>query len=426
VQEPLAQIRNFRPICDVATGMKGNRAAIIGAAAACTLAHGGAAAHAGERGEVRLALGQKVATLTRETPIAAGQGWLVWSVETTNTDFKLHALHDGRETVLPLAARPVPFDASVGSDAVGRPVVTFSKCGSVAEMASVGTGEGGVLEEPATARDCRVRMLELEDGRESAVPVPHPRGTSDTAPAMWRGAVAFARMEPRHGLVSQVRSWTPRHPLSVRMLTHGIVPSKCPTRAACRHGFGWGEVQSLAFDGTIVAFTWARKATWRPNGAGWEGRIDVLRTGRSTVARVATARDERRGLHRAVTGDVCMGPNPDEFEWPGTTFLAGSSAYFSSLEDGYCFTRFGGRLFTGGGSRRSAATFAVPVLSWATDGSNTYALVAPQPRSPLPRSPSEGLNQEPDELPGCALDKPCTLTSVQPPVLTPAPLAPRR
>jgi hypothetical protein len=372
----------------------------------------GSAAHAHEPGEVRLVVGGTIATLTRETPIAAGQGWLVWSVGTNNAAFKLHALHEGREFVLPLAARPVPFDASVGTDAGGRPVVTFSKCQSVAEMAIVGAGEGGLLEEPTTARDCRVRMLELEDGRESPVPIPHPRGTSDTAPAMWRGVVAFARMEPSHRLVSQVLTWTPRHPGSVRVLKHGIVPTDCPTRAACRHGFGWGEVQSLAFDGKTVAFTWARKATWRRNGAGWEGRIDILRTGRSTVARVATAGHEERGLLHAVASEVCISFSPREFVWPGTTFLSGGSAYFSGVEDGVCFSRFGGWLFTGGESRRREATFPVPVLSWASDGPNTYALVAPQPR--------RGLNGgEPDELPGCALDKPCNLESVQRPALSP-------
>jgi hypothetical protein len=372
----------------------------------------GSAAHADQRGEVRLAFQGTIATLTRETPIAAGQGWLVWSAGTNNADFKLHALHDGHESVLPIAARPVPFDASVGTDSGDRPVVTFSKCKAVAEMAIVGSGEGGILEEPSTARDCRVRMFELEDGRESAVPVPHPRGTSDTAPAMWRGVVAFARMESSHGLVSQVLSWTPGHPGSIRVLKHGTVPSNCPTRAACRHGFGWGEVQSLAFDGKTVAFTWARKATWRRNGAGWEGRVDVLRSGRSTVARVATAGHGGRGLRRAVASEVCTSFSPSEFVWPGTTFLAGASAYFSGVEDGVCFSRFGGRLFTGGESRRREATFAVPVLSWASDGANTYALVAPQPR--------RGLNGgEPDELPGCAVDKPCSLESVEQPALLP-------
>ena len=68
-----------------------------------------------------------VTTLSAESPITAGRGWLIWSVHSGN-GWSLEGFHDGRIATLGVASRPQPFDAQVGTNAAGAPVVTYSRC----------------------------------------------------------------------------------------------------------------------------------------------------------------------------------------------------------------------------------------------------------------------------------------------------------
>src|SRR5271170_1938132 len=67
-----------------------------------------------------------IATLSAESPISAGHGWLVWSAR-SGSGWSLEGYHDGRLAALPVATRPQPFDAHVGTNAAGAPVVTYSR-----------------------------------------------------------------------------------------------------------------------------------------------------------------------------------------------------------------------------------------------------------------------------------------------------------
>jgi len=336
-------------------------------------------------------LGEKIATLTAESPISAGGGWLIWSAPEKG-GWMLHAYHTGRVSVLPIPPRPEPFDATVGSDARGRAVATFSRCTKTPTMSGTG-GSGGMLEEPSSGRGCSTHVLELASGRESLIPIPHPSGASDTTPAMWHGVVTFARREPRHGLVSQILSWSPRHPRTLPALPHGAVPSQCPLQG-CKGYFGYGEVQALAFDGALVAFVWEPKESFVQMHDELENRVDTVSSRRG------------QGAGGAGTSESCTASpfSPVEEEYPGMPFLLGTTAYFSGVQRGDCYKRYGSHMLLARPGARLEATLSTPILGWAADGHSTYALVAQVPTT--------------EEEARCSSMAPCTLQSAKLPAFS--------
>src|SRR5271155_2284921 len=158
---------------------------VLGAAAVCCALLAPAVARANST---------VIATLSAESPISAGHGWLIWSVR-SGTGWSLESFHDGRGATLPVANRPQPFDAQVGTNAAGAPVVTFSRCRVTPAMEDAGlyVKGTGTLATPNTGAGCRLRLLELNSGKERTPQVPEPGGVSDTTPAMWRGTLVFAR-----------------------------------------------------------------------------------------------------------------------------------------------------------------------------------------------------------------------------------------
>ncbi len=122
------------------------------------------------------AAGPPLATVDAATPLSAGNGWLVWSAP-EGRQWTLMAYHAGSVVRLPVSPRAQPFDASVGTDVAGLPVVTFSRCAQTPRMRTVGEqgGGGGALLEPASGAGCRIRVLELTDGAEIKPPIPAPR-----------------------------------------------------------------------------------------------------------------------------------------------------------------------------------------------------------------------------------------------------------
>jgi len=233
----------------------------------------------------------------------------------------------------------------------------------------LGTGEGGhtggMLLTPRSGAGCRIHVLELATGRESAVPIPHPRGTSDTTPSMWDGSVAFARKAPGHGEVWQVMLYSPHHPGRLSTLRHGAVPAHCSS--GCSGQTIRGEVQALGFDGQLVAFVWSLEAPGVIGELTWEQRVDRLSNGHSSLAGTP------------ILTESCTGFTGVEEEWPGPPFLRGGAAFFPSLERGDCYKKFGTAV-----ARLSAGALTVgeihqPVISMARDGAAVYALAVPVP-----------------------------------------------
>jgi hypothetical protein len=338
-----------------------------------------------------------IATLNAESPISAGQGWLVWSVR-KGTGWSLEGFHAGRQVSLPVAPRSQPFDAQVGTNADGDPVVTYSRCQVTPKMEDAGLDVKGtgILAAPNTGAGCRLRVLELDSGRESTPSVPEPHGVSDTTPAMWRGALVFARKAAGHGRVSQIMLSLPGHRSRLVMLPHGAVPEGCPHREGCQEFPAGGEVQALSIDAQIVAFV------WKPEGPGvgvdgaWEERVDSLADRRGVLAGAPI------GTESCTAGEE----DPVEEEWPAPPLLSGSAALFPELERGGCYTTFTAALIQYREGRRRLGTASIPIVELARDGTATYGLVAQKPTT--------------EQDPGCSTALPCALETVTPPPLRPS------
>jgi len=368
-------------------GGKGSRR-VLGAAAVCCALLAPATARASST---------PIATVSAESPISAGHGWLVWSAR-SGTGWSLEGFHEGRVVSLPVAPRPQPFDAQLGSDADGAPVVTYSRCRVTPKMEDAGlyVQGTGTLAVPNTGAGCRLRMLELDSGRESSPRVPEPRGVSDTTPAMWRGTLVFARKAAGHGRVSQIMLSLPRRRSQLVELPHGAVPEGCPHRQGCREFPPGGEVQSLSIDAQIVAFVWKPEGPDVGVDGAWEERVDTLASRRGVLV------GSPIGTESCTGGEATL----VEEEWPAPPILSGSAALFPELERGGCYTTFTAALIQYREGRLRVGTAPIPIVELARDGAITYGLVAQRPTS--------------EQDPGCSAALPCTLEAVTPPPLRPS------
>jgi hypothetical protein len=336
-----------------------------------------------------------IATVTAETPISAGHGWLVWSVPVAG-GWALDAYHDGTVTQLPVATRAQPFDASVGTDETGAPVVVFSRCARTPEMRDVGETQvkGGALLVPRTGAGCRIHALALDGGRERALAIPAPPGSSDTTPSMWHGEVAFARHAPGHGPVWQIMSWSGRAPKRVLTLRHGAIPVRCENGRPCTRP-AHGEVQALSRDGRIVTFLWHLEGEGVVGEGAWELRVDRLASGASSLAASGFS-------HEACTS--ALAPGELEYVWPEPPVATGPTALSTQLEGFDCFTGFGATLesYAAGAAHARIGTLAETVLGLAEEGSTLYGLVP----GPAPAGA---------DSPSCAPADPCSLERIAKP-----------
>jgi hypothetical protein len=291
----------------------------------------------------------------------------VWSELGEDGRWHLVGWHGGMRVEPPVTPRGAPFDADVGSDAHGRPVVTYSRCAAdpVAPppYASVpGYASPNGLPRQSLARGCGLRVLDLVSGRERALRVSRPRGTSDTTPSMWRGDVAFARMS-RGATVAQVLIW---HHRSGRLdrLAHGTVPKRCPYSTACARAVRRGEVQQLDLGSSGAAFVWDVAAPGVIGaGDGWELRVDDLRTG--------VSRNYDSGYQSGACGA----------RYPVSPTMVGRDVWFDELR-WICDVSHTSYVRGVPGGRRGLLE-AGPPLMWqvAVDGHTAYSIRGPRPAS---------------------------------------------
>src|SRR5258707_7609806 len=359
-----------------------------------------AAATGASAGSARAA-SPPIAEVTAATPLSGGDGWIGWSVQGPG-GWGLEGYHDGTVRQLPVAPRPEPFDASVGSDSSGAPVVTFSRCKSPRAMRPAGgDAPGGELVEPLTGSGCRVHVLPLDGEDERAPAIPAPARVSDTTPSMWRGVVTFARHAPAHGDVMQILSWSPRAPGRLVTLPHGAIPPQCRHHErGCRQRPVQGEVTALAGDGSIVAFVWSVSG----GNVGFDGERE-LRVDRADGRR-STLVDGEIG-HEACTG-IAGGEHVLEtvdFEPP---FVSGRTAWFGELYDFGCFTGFATVLMKHGEAPgySSLGKLEGVSLAVAQDDGQLYGLVAPR-----------GESWDATDGPYCTSASPCAIEPLGRPTL---------
>jgi len=230
--------------------MRGVAAAVVGAAACLSGALallGGASASASPGAAAPTPSRDLAALPSGAWGVTAYGGYVVFSARAgTAGSWQLMAWHDGVMEALPVPARSVPFDADAGPDANGNPAVVYSRCSTEPGYAS----DEWQLDW-ANGRGCRIWELSLLGGvpaRVSAIGAP---GASDTVPAIWDGAIAFARV-PAHAAprVPEIYLWRGGRPL--RRLPAGSPP--CPPATSCPNSHAWAI--SMSLDGSVLAIDW--------------------------------------------------------------------------------------------------------------------------------------------------------------------------
>lgn len=305
--------------------------------------------------------GPVVATLAADVPIAAGGGWVIWSVPVTG-GYGLEGSHGGVTRPLNVAPRPQPFDVNVGTSSTGAAVVTFSRCAKTPTLQPLGLG----AIDPLSGSGCRIHVLNLSTLRETTPAIPHPSGTSDTTASMWHGRVAFARLDPaHHQQVQQVMLWTPGR-RSLTVLPHGALPTKCPYKTGCAGMTRSGAVQGLSYDGHLVSFLWQPVAPGVIGDAGWEVRADNVASGHSTL------------VSSGFAGEVCTGG--EDLAAPSPPVLDGFTVSLVALEANcYVFNSVFAQMNTTVGGNGTYADIRGIVLGMAEDAGAFFVVEAPKP-----------------------------------------------
>jgi hypothetical protein len=217
-----------------------------------------------------------------------------------------------------------------------------------------------------TGAGCRVRVVDLATGRERAAAIPHPVGTSDTTPSMWRGRIAFARRDTRHHRdVAQVRLWSP----ATRRLTalpHGALPTDCPYKSGCKGMTVRGAVDGLDLGARVAAFRWWTDAPGVVGHGAWEVRADRLSDRRTVLVGAGFA------------GEVCTGGT--DGVRPSIPNARGADVWFSRRAS-RCYVDSAALVRFDVHTRGAAfGTLDGEVLQTTRDGAALYALVAPTPQ----------------------------------------------
>ncbi|HMJ36972.1 MAG TPA: hypothetical protein VK501_23905 [Baekduia sp.] len=137
-------------------------------------------------------------TVNASTPVSAYGGVAVWSTfDEASKTYRLRAYRNGQVTTLPIPARRGSFDADVGPDASGQPVVVYSRCRGETGGLGLAFNE---LPEWAFARGCDVHRFRFADGSDRVLAVASSSVRSEVTPSIWGSRLAyFAIDEPRHG-----------------------------------------------------------------------------------------------------------------------------------------------------------------------------------------------------------------------------------
>ncbi len=213
--------------------------------------------------------------------LKAYDGYVIFSTRDPGTvRWQLMEWHDGVISALDVPTRSVPFDADIGPDANGDPAVVYSRCATEPSYDGLGQFDW------ATARGCRIWELSLPGGSPRLLNAIGAVGASDSTPAIWDGAIAFARV-PAHASprVAAIYLWAAGRPL--RHLAGGSPP--CPLGISCPHSHAWAAAMSL--DANVLAIDWALKgyhvaaAGCGPAGGEiWEMLADRLSGGQRSFA----------------------------------------------------------------------------------------------------------------------------------------------
>jgi hypothetical protein len=219
-----------------------------------------------------------IAQLKRPTPVSAYGGRVVWSA----FDFKIGryrlmtaAAGGGAPAPVPVpvpvAPRSTPFDADLGPDSRGRPTAVYSRCPTEPRG---GWRDAGLAWE--TSRSCDLFRFDFAAGRERHIAGPSRGDASEFLPSLWRGRLAFTRVDERPGAARLARIYERSLASGRETLIPGGPPTSDPKVKARPAG--------LDLDGRYVAYVWRfRSAPQRENGPSTEVRVATAGALRSTL-----------------------------------------------------------------------------------------------------------------------------------------------
>jgi hypothetical protein len=209
--------------------------------------------------------------VTDVSALSAGSGWVTWSERQADGKWHLVTFHEGERAEPRIAPRTAPFDADIGTDAKGKPVVTYSRCNGDAN------GGSSQMSNPFNGQLCRIRVLDLSGGTEARIKIPTKKGVSDTTPSMHQGNLAFGRMEKRRTVARLY--YLRRGAKKLAELQRGTVTKRCKPSRYCTSDNRVGYVEQLDLSGTHAAFLWRVLGTDIIGvGGSWELRRDRLKS----------------------------------------------------------------------------------------------------------------------------------------------------
>jgi hypothetical protein len=217
------------------------------------------------------ALGEQevVAEVPGAVGLTAYGGHVVWSAPDPATgSWRLMRWHDGAVAPLAVPERSVPFDADVGPDRRGRPVVVFSRCGREPPMSRY-----YAMIDWTKARRCDIWRLSLGGGVLRRVRGVNTAGGSETTPSIWGDSIVFQRRRP--GRSASRLLLRPRVGAALRRLavgSRGPASSTLPSQM----------VSAIDIGPRAVAFIWVSPVEYGHADVSWELWVDSLRTGRRT------------------------------------------------------------------------------------------------------------------------------------------------
>jgi hypothetical protein len=182
-----------------------------------------------------------VLELPNETQLSAQNDLALVSVRDAATGlYSLQLVRDGRLEPLPVAPSAAEFDADLGTDSAGRPAVVFARCFDPAHRDD--PTAGGSPADQGNAGNCNLSILRI--GVDTAErPIANANSdSSDYAPTLWRGELAFARTYVKGGrpvvytkaLVAPRSRPSTRQPAvpAQRCSVKAVPGGSCETRAA--------------------------------------------------------------------------------------------------------------------------------------------------------------------------------------------------
>lgn len=135
----------------------------------------------------------------RPTSVSVLAEYVLWSeFDTTSKKYHLMLYRAGIASRLPVPGRPVPFDASLGTDRRGSKTIVYSHCrrepreriDAQPSLPAMATGRGC---------DLYAYRLSSRQGAESRVHLAGSTGMDEVLPTLWRGKFVVVRTPRRSG-----------------------------------------------------------------------------------------------------------------------------------------------------------------------------------------------------------------------------------